>query len=121
MENLKEVKETLGLLDSAYNQYYETGESISPELIDEAREILRSLIHKKLYEVEVVTVTSNYEKYDSYQFLGQEVSRSMASTIYSYSQARLYTLMEINARRERLGMPAIKENQIDFHKFFNRA
>lgn len=116
MKGLKELKEIVRLLDNAYEDYYDTGEPINPKIVDEARDRLKELVPEKLYEVEVITVTSNYGKrlYDSYQFLEQEVSRSRASTSYSHSQARSYTLMEINARRERLGMPAIKENQIDF-------
>lgn len=114
MKGLKELKEIVRLLDNAYEDYYDTGEPINPKIVDEARDRLKELVPEKIYEVEVITVTSNYGKrlYDSYQFLEQEVSRASNST--SHSQARSYALMEINARRERLGMPAIKENQIDF-------
>lgn len=113
MENLKEVKETLGLLDSAYNQYYETGESISPELIDEAREILRELVNAKLYTVVVVKEEFAPNRYHySLQLFGREISQCSGARLFKYAIDE--AVQVINETRNRLGMIDVRESQLEF-------
>lgn len=114
MKGLKELKAIAELLDSTYQDCHETGNHISQEVINEARERLRELLPEKIYEVEIVEkITDSGEHlHDSYHFLGKKLYQVGNSA--GHSQARTYLLTEINARRKCLGMPKIRMNQIYF-------